>query len=191
MRLYSSPMHISRALAAATVLSLGIAAPAAASTDTVKVKVSIDDCTNCTVTATWSKRATVDSKFKSASRVLKADNDTVSFKVPKGYWLYFAATSPNAAVDAASVLVTQYVGQTQGASVSLKQARKGTKGAYFCTIAAKGTIKAKAGIVKSKGAKLLAVWASPQLAAQGDKLPAKQGIKGVYGTQNTLPCQGS
>jgi hypothetical protein len=73
--------------------------------------------------------------------------------------------------------------------VSLKQAKKGTKGAYFCTIAAKGTITASAGIVKSGGAKLLAVWATPQLQAQGSKLPGKQGIKGVYGTQNTLPCQ--
>ena len=67
---------------------------------------------------------------------------------------------------------------------------KGTNGAYFCMIAAKGTIQASAGIVKAKGADLLAVWASPQLPAQGKKLPGKDSIKGVYGTQNTLPCKG-
>jgi hypothetical protein len=176
--------------AALTVPTLAVA-PASASTDTVKVKVAVDNCTNCEVMATWSKKATVNSKFKSASKVLKADSDTVSFNVPKGYWLYFTATSPEADVDAASVLVTKYVGQKQGASVSLKQAKKGTKGAYFCTIAAKGTIEASAGIVKSKGANLLAVWATPQLKAQGDKLPGNESIKGVYGTQNTVPCQGS
>ncbi len=177
------------AAAAALVAPALLATPASASTDTVKVKVALDNCTNCTVTATWSKKATVNSKFKSAQKTLKADNDTVSFQVPKGYWLYFAVTSPEAAVDAASVLVTQYVGQQQGASVSLKQAKKGTKGAYFCTIAAKGTIEASAGIVKADGTKLLAVWATPQLQAQGKKLKGKDSIKGVYGTQNTLPCQ--
>jgi hypothetical protein len=182
-------MIVARALAAATVLSLGFAAPAAA--DTVKVKLSIDNCTNCQVMATWSKGGTVNSKFKSANRVLKADSDNVSFKVPKGYWLYFTATSPEAEVDAASVLVTQYVGRSAGSSVSRKQARKGTKGAYFCTRAAKGTIEATASTVRSKGVKLLAVWANPQLPAQGRKLPAKQGVKGVYGTQNILPCRSS
>ena len=179
----------SAAIAAALVAPALVATPAFAATNTVKVKLSIDNCTNCEVMATWSKGGTVDSKFKSASKVLKADNDTVTFKVPKGYWLYFTATSPDAAVDAASVLVTQYVGQQQGAPVSLKQARKGTKGAYFCTVAAKGTVKASAGIVKSKGTKLLAVWATPQLEAQGKKLSGKDSIKGVYGTQNTLPCK--
>lgn len=184
-------MKISPAvIAVAFVAPALVAAPAAAATNTVKVKVSLDNCTNCEVMATWSKGGTVNSKFKSSSKVTKADNDTVSFKVPKGYWLYFTATSPDAAVDAASVLVTQYVGQKQGASVSLKQARNGTNGAYFCMIAAKGTIQASAGIVKAKGADLLAVWASPQLPAQGKKLPGKDSIKGVYGTQNTLPCKG-
>jgi uncharacterized protein YecT (DUF1311 family) len=177
------------ALAAAVAVTALAAAPAAASSDTVKVKLALDNCTNCEVMATWSKNAKLNSKYKSASKVLKADNDTVSFKVPKGYWLYFTATSPQADVDAASLLVTKYVGQKQGSSVSLKQAKQGTNGAYFCTKAAKGTIKASAGIVKSQGAKLLAVWATPQLKAQGRKLPGKDGIKGVYGTQNTVPCQ--
>ena len=177
------------AIAAALVAPALLASPASASTDTVKVKVAIDNCTNCEVMATWSKKATVNSKFKSASKVLKADNDTVSFKVPKGYWLYFTATSPDSEVDAASVLVTKYVGQKVGSSPTLKQARKGTNGAYFCTIAAKGTIEATAGIVKAEGAKLLAVWATPQLQAQGKKLKGKDSINGVYGTQNTLPCQ--
>ncbi len=177
------------AIAAALTVPALVASPASAATDTVKVKLSLDNCTNCEVMATWSKNAKLNSKFKSASKVLKADNDTVSFNVPKGYWLYFTATSPEADVDAASVLVTQYVGQKQGSSVSLKKAKQGTKGAYFCTIAAKGTIEASAGIVKSKGANLLAVWATPTLKAQGDKLPGKDSIKGVYGTQNTLPCQ--
>jgi len=178
------------ALAAAIAVPAFVASPAAAATDTVKVKVAIDNCTNCTVTATWSKKGTANSKFKSATKTLKADNDTVSFSVPKGYWLYFTATSPEADVDAASLLVTKYAGQKQGSKVSLKQAKQGTKGAYFCTIAAKGTINASAGIVKDKGARLLAVWATPQLKAQGLKLPGKDGIKGVYGTQNTVPCQG-
>ena len=177
------------ALAAALTVPVLVATPASGATDTVKVKLSLDNCTNCEVMATWSKNAKLNSKFKSASKVLKADNDTVSFNVPKGYWLYFTATSPEADVDAASVLVTKYVGQKKGSAVSLKQAKQGTKGAYFCTIAAKGTIEASAGIVKSKGANLLAVWATPQLKAQGDKLPGKDSIKGVYGTQNTLPCQ--
>ena len=44
-------------------------------------------------------------------------------------------------------------------------------------------------IAPHKGAELLAVWATPTLKAQGDKLPGKDSIKGVYGTQNTLPCQ--
>jgi len=179
------------AVAAALVVPALVATPASAATNTVKVKVSVDNCTNCEVMATWSKKAGLNSKYKSASKILKADNDTVTFKVPKGYWLYFTATSPEADVDAASVLVTQYVGQKQGSKVSLKKAKKGTKGAYFCMIAAKGTIEASAGIVKSKGSNLLAVWATPQLEAQGAKLPGKQSIKGVYGTQNTLPCQGS
>jgi hypothetical protein len=182
-------MKIAFAAVAALTLPALVVGPASAATDTVKVKVSIDNCTNCEVMATWSKNAKLNSKFKSASKVLKADNDTVSFNVPKGYWLYFTATSPEADVDAASVLVTKYVGQKKGSSVSFKQAKKGTKGAYFCTIAAKGTIEASAGIVKSKGAELLAVWATPTLKAQGDKLPGKDSIKGVYGTQNTLPCQ--
>jgi hypothetical protein len=72
--------------------------------------------------------------------------------------------------------------------VSLKQAKKGTKGAYFCMTTAKGAIEASAGIVKSEGAKLRAVWATPQLVAQGRRLPGKQGIEGAYGTQNTVPC---
>ncbi|MCU0294808.1 MAG: hypothetical protein MUD05_02000 [Candidatus Nanopelagicales bacterium] len=177
------------AVAAALVAPAILAAPASASTDTVKVKVAIDNCTNCTVMATWSKKATLNSKFKSAQKTLEADNDTVSFKVPKGYWLYFTVTSPDAQVDAASVLVTKYVGQKVGSSPTLKQARKGTNGAYFCTIAAKGTIEASAGTVKADGTKLLAVWATPQLKAEGKKLKGKDSIKGVYGTQNTLPCQ--
>ncbi len=178
------------ALAAAFAVPALITAPASAA-DTVKVKLSLDNCTNCEVMATWSKNATLNSKFKSATKTLKADNDTVSFNVPKGYWLYFTATSPEANVDAASLLVTKYVGQKAGSSPSLKQAKKGTKGAYFCMKAAKGTIEADAGIVKADGADLLAVWATPQLKAQGDKLSGKDGIKGVYGTQNTVPCQGS
>jgi hypothetical protein len=183
-------MKITRAAVSAALIAPALlAAPASASTDTVKVKLALDNCTNCQVTATWSKKATVNSKFKSAQKTLKADNDTVSFKVPKGYWLYFAATSPEAEVDAASVLVTKYVGQKQGASVTLKQARKGTNGAYFCTKAAKGTIEANAGLVKADGTDLLAVWATPQLQAQGKKLKGKDSIKGVYGTQNILPCQ--
>ncbi len=178
------------AAAAALVAPALLAAPASASTDTVKVKVAIDNCTNCEVMATWSKKAKANSKFKSATKTLKADNDTVSFSVPKGYWLYFTATSPEADVDAASLLVTKYAGQEKGSKVSLKQAKKGTKGAYYCMIAAKGTIEASSGIVKDKGANLLAVWATPQLKAQGLKLPGKDGIKGVYGVQNTVPCQG-
>lgn len=174
------------ALAGVLVVPALATAPAAASTTTVPVKLSIDNCTNCQVTASWSKKGGLN--VRSTSKLLKADSDTVTFKVPRGDWLYFTATSPNAAVDAASVLVTQYVGQSQGSKVSVKQVRKGTKGAYFCTVAKKGTIKATAGIVKSQGTRLLALWASPQLAAQGKKLPGKDSIKGVYGTQNTLPC---
>ncbi|MCU0297825.1 MAG: hypothetical protein MUF33_04800 [Candidatus Nanopelagicales bacterium] len=50
------------AVAAALVAPAILAAPASASTDTVKVKVAIDNCTNCTVMATWSKKATLNSR---------------------------------------------------------------------------------------------------------------------------------
>lgn len=179
-----------RLLAVTAVLTVAAATPAVAATNTVPVKLSLTGCDQCDVTATWSKSGKVNSNFKSKIKTAKGAQDTVTFKVPKGYWLYFAATSPNATVDAATLMVTRYVGKKQGAKVDLQQAQKGTKGAYICLVAAKGTVKATAGIVTVKGTPLLALWASPQLAGKGLMLPAKQGIKGVYGTQNTVPCQG-
>ena len=48
--------------------------------------------------------------------------------------------------------------------------------------------KAQAALVPSGKQPLLALWANPQLKALGTK--AEDGIKGVYGTQNNLPCAG-
>ncbi len=170
------------------VLAGALAAPAAAA-DKVPVKLKLKDCDGCEVSATWNRTGKVTGKVKSKTKTVSGDNATVTFQVPKGYYLYFAGTSPQAQMDAATILVTQFVGQKQGSTVSPSKARTLNQGAYYCLVAKKQTIKAQAALVPAGGANLLSLWANPQLAGIGTK--ATDGIKGVYGTQNNLPCKGT
>ncbi len=174
-------------LMAGAALLGGLATPAAAA-DKVPVKLKLKDCDGCSVSATWTKTGTVTGKYKSRTKKASGDNATLTFNVPKGYYMYFAATSPKAAVDAASVLVTQFVGSSKGSTVSPAKAQGLDDGAYYCLTAKKRTIKARAALVPAGGAKLLGLWANPQLKGSGPKI--NDGIKGVYGTQNTLICKG-
>jgi hypothetical protein len=174
-----------RAAIVAGVLVLATPGVASAA-DTVPVTVKVKNCDGCSIMATWSKGGKSTSKYRGATRKVK--NGTVRFDIPSGYWMYFTGTSPKAAVDAATILVTQYVGSSEGASVSPAKSRTFNDGAYYCLRASKQTIKARAAFVKAGRSTLLSLWANPQLAMDGNT--ANDGIKGVYGTQNTLICQG-
>ncbi len=172
---------------ALTLGALALMSPqVATAADTVPMTVQVTGCEGCSLSATWSKGGTAQSKHKSATK--KVRDGSVRFDVPKGYWVYFTGTSPRAAVDAASVLVTQFTGSAQGERVSAKRAQTFNDGASYCLRARKQTITARANLVKLKRTRLLSLWASPQLAAQGTQI--NDGIKGVYGTQNTLICSG-
>lgn len=159
---------------------------AASAADTVPVTVRVKNCDGCSIRASWSKTGDVGAKWKGKSGKVK--NGKVSFSVPDGYWLYFTGTSPKAAVDAATILVTQYVQSSPGAKVSPATSQTYNKGAYYCLRASSGTIKARAALVKYKKSTLLSLWASPQLTGRGNTVT--YGLKGVYGTQNMLLCQG-
>ncbi|MCU0299038.1 MAG: hypothetical protein MUF33_11045 [Candidatus Nanopelagicales bacterium] len=172
-------------LAAAAFVG-GLAAPATAA-DMVPVKLKLKNCDGCSVSATWSKGGKVTSKYKSATKKVSG-NKALTFNVPKGYYMYFTATSKKAAVDAASVLVTQFVGTQPGDSVSPTKAKTLNEGAYYCLTAKKQTITARASLVSQGGAALLALWANPQLKGTGTTI--QDGIMGMYGTQNTLICKG-
>jgi hypothetical protein len=174
-----------RAAIVAGVLVLATPGVAAAA-DTVPVTVKVKDCAGCSITATWSKSGDSNAKWKGTTRKVK--NGKVTFSVPEGYWLYFTGTSPKAAVNAATILVTQYEQSTPGAKVSPAKSRTLNEGAYYCLQASAQTIKARAALVKAGRSKLLSLWANPQLTGLGNT--ANDGIKGVYGTQNTLLCQG-
>ncbi len=106
-------MKIAPVVIATAALTAGLAAPAAAA-DKVPVKLKVKDCKGCSVMATWSKTGEANGTFKSATKKAKASSTTLTFNVPKGYYLYFTATSPKAAMDAASVMVTQFVGKKTG-----------------------------------------------------------------------------
>lgn len=158
----------------------------AAAADKVPVTVDLTGCDDCSITAAWSKDGTAGSKQKAKTKDVV--DGSVTFKVPKGYWLYFTGTSPEAAVNAATILVTQYVGSSEGARVTPKQSKKYNDGAYFCMKAKKQTITARGFLVPAGTETLLSLWANPQVAAKGNTVQG--GIKGVYGTQNTLLCKG-
>ncbi len=158
----------------------------AAAADTVPVTVKVKNCDGCSISATWSKGGKATSKYRSATKKVK--NGKARFDIPAGYWMYFTGTSPKAAINAATILVTQYVGSSEGSRVIPAQSRAFNDGAYYCLKASKQTIKAQAALVKAGRSKLLSLWANPQLQMQGTT--ANDGIKGVYGTQNTLICEG-
>ncbi len=180
-------MRIASVIAGTAVLAVAAGAPAAAA-DNVPVKLKIKDCDGCSISATWSKTGKVTGKYRSKTKKAAGASDTLTFMVPKGYYLYFAGTSRKAQVDAASILVTRFVGADKGSTVSPAKAQTLNDGASYCLIAKKRTVKARAALVPSGKQPLLALWANPQLKAMGTK--AQAGIKGVYGTQNTLPCAG-
>lgn len=172
------------AIAAGALLLLTPGAAMAA--DKVPVTLKVKDCDGCTISAAWSKSGGSNSVPKSSTK--KVSEGKVKFNVPKGYWMYFTGTSPKAEVNAATIVVTQYKGQSVGSTVTAKQSRKLNDGAYYCLTASKQTIKVQAALVKAGSSKLLSLWANPQLKAQGNVVQG--GIKGVYGTQNTLLCKG-
>ena len=183
-------MKTTAIIAGALVLAGSLAAPAAAA-DKVPVKLKLKGCDGCEVSATWNKTGQINGNFKSKTKTANGNNATLTFNVPKGYYLYFAGTSDQAQVDAATILVTQFVGQKQGSTVSPSKAQTLNQGAYYCLIAKKQTIKAQAALVPDGGFSLLSLWANPQLAGIGTKAKGKDAIKGVYGTQDVLPCKGT
>ena len=82
--------------------ALVLMTPAAASAaDKVPVTLDVTGCDGCTVMASWSKKGTAQSKVRGKTK--KITNGTVSFNIPKGYWMYFTGTSPKAAVNAATI----------------------------------------------------------------------------------------
>lgn len=180
-------MKTTATIIGALALVGSLAGPAAAA-DKVPVKLKLKGCDGCRITATWNKSGKVTGKFKSKTKVASSDNATLKFQVPKGYYLYFAGTSSEAQMDAATILVTQFVGQQPGALVAPVDIPKQTKGAYYCLIAKKRTVKAQAALIPTGEAPLLGLWANPQLAAMGKK--TKTQARGVYGTQDVLPCVG-
>ncbi len=180
-------MKIAPVVIATAALTAGLASPAAAA-DKVPVKLKVKDCKGCSVMATWSKTGEANGTFKSATKKAKASSTTLTFNVPKGYYLYFTATSPKAAMDAASVMVTQFVGKKTGDKVSAGAVPSLNDGASYCMKAKKTTISSKAALIPAGTGNLLAFWANPQLKAMGTKI--NDGINGVYGTQNTLLCKG-
>lgn len=184
-------MRTAAILATAAVLGTALAAPAAAA-DKVPVKLKVKGCDGCSVMATWYKTGTASgaSKAKSKTKQVSGSKATLTFNIPKGYYMYFTAVSgdPNVQPDAATVMVTQFVGKGEGDSVSATQARDLNDGAYYCLKAKKRTVKAQAAVFGVAGGSLLGFWANPQLGATGNQL--NDGIDGVYGAQNTLICKG-
>lgn len=174
-------------IAGTVLLGLAAAGPAAAA-DKVPVKLKVKGCDGCSVMATWNSTGTSKGTINSKTKKAKGDKDTLTFKVRKGYYLYFTATSPRADMFAATVLVTQFVGVKKGTKVSAATVQTLNKGARYCLRAKKRTIKAQAAVFSDSDSSLLGFWASPQLKATGNTI--KNGINGVYGTQNTLLCKG-
>lgn len=170
------------AAGALVLLTPGVAAAA----DTVPVTVKVTNCDGCSISATWSKQGTAKGKYR--GKTAKVADGKVRFQVPKGYWMYFTGTSPKAQINAATILVTQYVGSAEGQRVSAATSRTMNDGAQYCLRATKQTIKAQAAYVKDGNSRLLSLWANPQLAGIGTVVQG--GVKGVYGTQNTLLCKG-
>lgn len=180
--------RIRTAVIAGTALVGLVAAPAAAA-DKVPVKLKVKGCDGCEVNATWNNTGTAKGKVNSKAKKVRGDKDTLTFKVRKGYYLYFTAVSPRADMFAATVLVTQFVGAKKGTKVSAAKAQTLNKGARYCLKAKKRTIKAQAAVFSDGGGSLLGFWANPQLKGMGNTI--KNGINGVYGTQNTLLCKGT
>ncbi|MEZ5184789.1 MAG: hypothetical protein R2720_03505 [Candidatus Nanopelagicales bacterium] len=169
----------------------GMTAVPAAAADKVPVKLKVKGCDGCSVMATWNSTGTAKGKIGSKTKKVRGTKDTLTFKVRKNYYLYFTAVSgdPDVMRDAATVLVTQFKGQKKGDKVSASQVQTLDKGAYYCMKVKKPrTVKAQAAVFPADGGSLLAFWANPQLGATGNKI--KDGIDGVYGTQNTLICKG-
>ena len=177
----------SAALVGAVLLGLSVTAPAVGA-DKVPVKLKIKDCDGCSVMATWSKTGKATGKYRSKTKTAKGDTSKLTFKIPKGYYMYFTATSQQAQLDAASVVVTKFVGAKKGSKVSAAKASTLNDGASYCLTAKKRTIKVQAALVASDESTLLGLWANPQLKGMGTKI--EDGIDGVYGTQNTLICKG-
>lgn len=181
-------MHITPVVLGSVALVAGLAAPAAAA-DTVPVTLKVKNCKGCSVMATWSKTGKANGTYTSKTKKAKSSSTKLTYTVPKGYYLYFTATSPKAAMDAASVMVTQFVGKSAGDKVSASAVPSLNDGASYCMKAKKTTITSKAALIPAGTSDLLAFWANPQLKALGTKI--NDGINGVYGTQNTLLCQGA
>ncbi len=177
------------AIVTGTLILAGCLTAPAAAADKVPVKLKLKDCDGCRISATWNKTGKITGNFKSKTKVAHGDNATLKFKVPKGYYLYFAGTSSRAQVDAATILVTQFVGRKQGDTVTAADTQNLTKGAHYCLVAKKRTIKAQAALIPAGPESLLNLWANPQQAALGTK--TKTNVRGVYGTQNVLPCVGT
>ncbi len=72
-------------------------------------------------------------------------------------------------MDAASVLVTQFVGKKTGDKVSAGAVLT-NDGASYCMKAKKTTISSKATLIPAGSGNLLAFWANPQLKAMGTKI---------------------
>ena len=181
-------MHITPVVLGSVALVAGLAAPAAAA-DTVPVTLKVKNCKGCSVMATWSKTGKANGTYTSKTKKAKSSSTKLTYTVPKGYYLYFTATSPKAEMDAASVMVTQFVGKSTGDKVSASAVPSLNGGASYCMKAKKTTITSKAALIPAGTSDLLAFWANPQLKALGTKI--NDGISGVYGTQNTLLCQGA
>ena len=174
-------------VAALAVVGGAVAGPATAA-DKVPVKLKVKDCDGCSVSATWNSNGKSSGKIASKTKKVRGDKATLRFKVPKGYYLYFAATSPNAQVDAASILVTRYAGAKKGEKLSASKIQTLNKAASYCMRAKKRTVRSQAALIPYDGATLLGFWANPQLKKMGNKVSS--GINGVFGTQNTLLCKG-
>lgn len=141
------------ALTGAVLIGLSVTAPAVGA-DKVPVKLKVKDCDGCSVMATWSKTGKATSNYRSKTKTARGDSTTLKFQIPKGYYMYFTATSPQAQVDAASVVVTKFVGAEKGSKVSAAKATTFNAGAYYCLTAKKRTIKVQAALVASGGATL-------------------------------------
>ena len=174
-------------VAALAVVGGAVAGPATAA-DKVPVKLKVKDCDGCSVSATWNSNGKSSGKIASKTKKVRGDKATLRFKVPKGYYLYFTATSPKAQVDAASILVTRYAGAKKGEKLSASKIQTLNQAASYCMRAKKGTVRAKAALIPYDGATLLGFWANPQLKKMGNTVSS--GINGVFGTQNTLLCKG-
>lgn len=165
--------------------SLVIAAAPAAAVGKAPITIEFaGGCDDCSITATWRKNA----DGKAHSKTKQVEDNQVKFKIRRRALVYFTGVSmaPSVSTNAATILVTQYVGSSKGSTVSPQQSVGFNAGAYYCMVSKRKKITAQAVLVPDGDSNLLSLWANPQLAAGGPK--ATGGYEGIYGTQNTLPC---